>query len=113
MNGLEGISIIMVPSFSFFLPLCFTTITTIVFHFTPYFSILPSFTPFLALLLFFKFVLVFSGVEIIFFIVAVMGLHFRFMLETLLIAQGCFNYCGAGFVQCKGLFCFTPHVTSE
>lgn len=80
----------MVPLFSFFLPVCFTSITTIVFHFTPHLSTLPNF---LAVLLFFKFVLVLTGVEVIFLIVAILGLHFRFILETMLIAQGYFNYC--------------------
>lgn len=83
----------MVPSFSFFLQVCFASIPTIVFHFAPHLSTLPNFCPFLLLLLFFKFVLVLAGAEVIFFIVAIMGLHFRFMLEIVLIAQGCFNYC--------------------
>lgn len=93
MNGLESISIIMAPRFSFFLPVCFTSITTVVFHFAPHLFTLQNFCPCLALLLFFKFVLGLTGVEVIFFIVAIIRLHFRFMLETVLIAQGCFNYC--------------------
>lgn len=86
-------SIIMVPSFSFFLQVCFTSIATIVFHFASHLSTLPNFCPFLALLLFFKFVLILAGAEVIFFIVAVMGLRFRFMVEIVLIAQECSNYC--------------------
>ena len=37
-------------------------------------------------------VLVLAGVELIFFIVASMGLCFGFGLETVLITQGCFRY---------------------
>jgi len=37
-------------------------------------------------------VLVLAGVELNFFIVAGMGLCFGFVLETVLITQGCFNY---------------------
>ena len=40
-----------------------------------------------------KAVLVLAGVEFIFFIVASMGLCFGFVLETVLITQGCFCYC--------------------
>ena len=38
-------------------------------------------------------VLVWAGIEFIFFIVASMGLCFGFVLETVLIVQGCFSYC--------------------
>ena len=38
-------------------------------------------------------VLVLAGVELIFFIVAGMGLCFGFVLETVLIIQECFRYC--------------------
>ena len=38
-------------------------------------------------------VLVLAGIELIFFIVASMGLCFGFVLETVLITQGCFSYC--------------------
>ena len=38
-------------------------------------------------------VLVFAGIELIFFVVASMGLCFGFVLETVLIIQGCFSYC--------------------
>ena len=38
-------------------------------------------------------VLVLAGVKLIFFIVAGMGLCFGFVLETVLITQGCFHYC--------------------
>lgn len=37
-------------------------------------------------------VLVLAGVGLISFIVASLGLFFRFVLETVLIAQGCFSY---------------------
>ena len=36
---------------------------------------------------------VLAGVELIFFIVAGMGLCIGFVLETVLIIQGCFSYC--------------------
>ena len=39
------------------------------------------------------FVLVLAGIELIFFIVAGMGLRFGFVLETVLTIQGCFSYC--------------------
>ena len=38
-------------------------------------------------------VLVLAGIELIFFIVASMGLCFGFVLETVLIIQGYFSYC--------------------
>ena len=38
-------------------------------------------------------VLVLAGIELIFFIVASMGLCFGFVLETVLIIQECFCYC--------------------
>ena len=41
----------------------------------------------------FEVVLVLAGIELIFSIVACMGLCFGFMLETVLIIQGCFRYC--------------------
>jgi len=37
--------------------------------------------------------LLLAGVELIFFIVATMKLCFRFVLETVLIIQGCFSCC--------------------
>jgi len=37
--------------------------------------------------------LVLAGIELIFFIVAGMGLCFGFVLKTVLITQGCFSYC--------------------
>ena len=48
---------------------------------------------------------------IIFFIVASMGLCFGFVLETVLITQGCFSCCWAVPTQSQGLFCFStpPH----
>lgn len=36
---------------------------------------------------------VFARVEFIFFIISCMGLCFRFVLETVLMAQACFPYC--------------------
>ena len=33
-----------------------------------------------------------AGIDLIFFIVACMGLQFGFMLKTVLITQGCFSY---------------------
>ena len=38
-------------------------------------------------------VLILAGIELISFIVAGMGLCFGFVLETVLIIQGCFSYC--------------------
>ena len=37
--------------------------------------------------------LVLAGIELIFFIIAVMGLCFSFVRKTVLITQGCFSYC--------------------
>ena len=42
-----------------------------------------------------------------------MGLCFGFVLKTVLITQGCFRYCWAVLTQSQGLFCFSPHPTSE
>ena len=39
------------------------------------------------------YVLVLAGIELIFFIVASMGLCFGFVLKTVLIIQGCSPYC--------------------
>ena len=38
-------------------------------------------------------VLVLARMELIFFVVASMGLCFGFVLKTVLITQGCFGYC--------------------
>jgi len=38
-------------------------------------------------------VLVLAGIELIFFLVAGMGLCFGFVLETELVTQGCSSYC--------------------
>ena len=38
-------------------------------------------------------VLVLAGIELVFFVVAGMGLCFGFVLKTVLITQGCFRYC--------------------
>jgi len=58
-------------------------------------------------------VLVLAGVELIFFIVAIMGLCFGFVLETVLVIQGCFSYCRAGLTQSQGRFCYSAHPTGE
>ena len=58
-------------------------------------------------------VLVWAGIDLIFFPIASMGLCFGFVLETVLITQGCFRYCWAVLTQSQGLFCFSPHPTSE
>ena len=54
-------------------------------------------------------VLVLAGIELIFFVVACMGLCFGFVLQTVLMIQGCFSYCWAVLTQHQGLFCFSPH----
>ena len=41
----------------------------------------------------YAFVLVLPGIELIFLIVASVGLWFGFVLETVLIIQGCFRHC--------------------
>ena len=58
-------------------------------------------------------VLVLAGIELIFFTVASMGLHFGFALETVLIIQRCFPYCWAVLTQSQGLSCFSHHPASE
>lgn len=58
-------------------------------------------------------VLALSGVEVIFFMVAGMGLWFEFWLGTALIIQDFFHYCWAGLAQSQVLFCFSPDSTSE
>ena len=58
-------------------------------------------------------VLVLAGTELIFFIVANMGLCFGFVLKTVLIIQECFSYCWAVLTQSQGLCCFSHHPTSE
>ena len=57
----------------------------------------------------YAFVLVLAGIELIFCIVASMGLCFGFVLKTVLIIQGCFRYCWAALTQSQGLFCSPPH----
>jgi len=42
-----------------------------------------------------------------------MGLCFGFVLITAMIAQWCFYYCWAVLTQRQGLFCSSPHTTSE
>ena len=58
-------------------------------------------------------VLVLAEVELIFFTAASVGLCFRFVLKTVLVTQGCFNYCQVVLTQGQGLFCFSPRSTSE
>ena len=55
-------------------------------------------------------VLVFTGTELIFFIVASMGLCFG---KTVWIIQGCFSDRWAVLTLCQGLFCFSGHPSSE
>jgi len=57
--------------------------------------------------------LVLAGVELIFFIAASMELCCGFVLETVLIIQGCFSYCWAALKQTQGLFCSSRHPTSK
>jgi len=45
------------------------------------------------------FVLLFTGIELFFFVVASMGLRFEFVLKSVLIMQGCFSYCWAVVTQ--------------
>jgi len=58
-------------------------------------------------------VLVLAEVELISFIVASVGLWFGFVLNTVLVTQGHFSHCRAALTQCRGLFCLSPHPTSE
>ena len=55
-----------------------------------------------------KIYVVLAGIELIFFIVASMGLCFGFVQRTVLITQGCFRYCWAVLTQSQGLFCSSP-----
>lgn len=48
--------------------------------------------------------LVWSGVELIFFTVSDLGLCFEFVLETELITQGCFYFCWSGLTQSQDFF---------
>lgn len=51
--------------------------------------------------------LVWSGVELIFFTVSDLGLCFEFVLETEMITQGCFYFCWSGLTQSQDFFfCF-------
>ena len=47
--------------------------------------------------------------QLIFFIAAGMGLCVRFLLETVLVIEGCFSRCRAVLTQSQGLFCFSTH----
>lgn len=51
--------------------------------------------------------LILTGIELIFSIVAIMVLCFGFVLETALITQGCFSYCSA--CTAPFLFLAIPH----
>ena len=54
-----------------------------------------------------------TEIELIFFIVATMGLCFGFVTKTVLVTQGYFNYCWTVLAQHQGLLCFSPHPTSK
>ena len=58
-------------------------------------------------------VLVLAGIELVSFRVASMGLCFGFVLETVLITQGCVSSCWAGLTQRQGLCCCSHLPTSE
>ena len=53
--------------------------------------------------------LIFAGIELIFFIGASMRICFGFVLKTVLIMQRCFRYHWAVLTQSQGLFCFSHH----
>ena len=55
--------------------------------------------------------LVLAALGLIFFPAARMGLCFGFVLETALIPEGWFRYCGAVLTQSQGLSCSSPHPT--
>lgn len=50
-----------------------------------------------------------TGIELIFFIVATMGLWFGFVLKGALITQAHFSSCWAVLTQSEGLFCSLTH----
>lgn len=54
-----------------------------------------------------------SEIEVIFFTVGSMVLCSGFVLETVLITQGCFHSCWAVLTQHQGFFCFSCHLTSK
>jgi len=54
---------------------------------------------------FFSILLVLAGMELNLFVVASMGLCFGFILNTVLVTQGCFGCCWAVLTQSQGLFC--------
>jgi len=58
-------------------------------------------------------VLVLAGIELIFFIVASMGLCFGFVLKTVLITEGCVSSCWAVLTQSQAPFGSSPCPTSE
>ena len=61
-----------------------------------------------ALNLQFNTVLVLAGIELIFFIVASVGLRFGFVLETALVIQACFHYCRAVLRESGPFLLLTP-----
>jgi len=55
-------------------------------------------------------VLVFAGVELIFFIVASMRLSFGFLLKTVLITQGCLVLLSTAYTESRPFLLLTlPH----
>jgi len=61
----------------------------------------------------FRRVLVLTGAELVFFIVASMGLCFGLVMKTVLIIYGYLGYCWSVLIQSQSLFCFSHHPTSE
>jgi len=60
-----------------------------------------------------KYVLVLAQIELIFFLIASVGLCFGFVLKTVWVTHQCFHYCWAVLTQSQGFFCFSHHPTSE
>lgn len=54
-----------------------------------------------------------SGVEVIFFMVAGVGLRFEFWSGTALIIQECFHYCWSGLAQSQVLSFLPDSITEE
>ena len=65
------------------------------------------------LLIKFVIVLVWAGIELNFLIVVGRVLCFGFSMRIILITHWCFRCCWAVLTQSEGLFCFSPHPTSE
>jgi len=59
------------------------------------------------------FVLVLAGIELIFFLVAGIGLCFGLVLETVLVTQRCFGHCWAVLTQSSGPSCPSHRPTGE